>query len=181
VEEVSDLGQMQVNDYEQAGLTTDQFQAISKYMASNKFEVIGKDLTLYTSRLLGQGTSSSLEVVEGKFMSNGKPISVAVKKLGAHLKEDVEAALQMYRSKRIGDHPNIVMVYEQVNRSFFTYVAVQRCVFNLNRLFDEPGVISREAYNALKKVQLQNKKKRKNSRKKMVSARIKSFVLFASW
>ncbi len=77
---------------------------------------------------------------------------MAVKKLGAHLKEDVEAALFQYKQKRIGDHPNIVTVYEQVNRSFFTYVAVQRCVFNLNKLFEEPGKISKEAYQALMKV-----------------------------
>ncbi len=64
VEEVSDLGQMQVSDYEQAGLTTDQFQAISRYISSNKFEVISKELTLYTSRVLGHGSTSNLEVVE---------------------------------------------------------------------------------------------------------------------
>lgn len=178
VEEVSDLGQMNASDYEQAGLSPDQFEAISSYISSNKFEVINKELTLYTSRVLGQGTSSSLEVVEGKYMHNGKAVSVAVKKLGAHLKEDVDAALQLYKQKQIGDHPNIVTVYAQVNRSFFTYVVVQRCVFSVTRLFDEPGVISREAYNAMQKVitsiwlwfLLNNAS----------SVRIKSFVLFAS-
>lgn len=87
-------------------------QVISKYITSNKFEVVSKELTLYTSRLLGkvmfqsfisisilfslffQGTNSSLEVVEGKYVYQGKPVTVAVKKLGAQLKDDVEAALQ---------------------------------------------------------------------------------------
>jgi hypothetical protein len=33
-------------------------------------------------------------VVEGKYVYQGKPVTVAVKKLGAQLKDDVEAALQ---------------------------------------------------------------------------------------
>jgi serine/threonine protein kinase len=152
VENVSDLGQMGLADYEQAGLTVDQYESITRYMSKNQFEEISPDLTIYTSRVLGAGSTSSLEVLEGRYGRAGeKNRLVAVKKLGAHLKEDVEVALETYRAKRIGEHPNIVTVFDKIDRSFFTYIIVERCLFNIMKLYEEPGSISDEGFHALRK------------------------------
>ena len=146
VEDVSDVKEMSPEDFDEAGVDKNAQKKIMKKISAEPFEKVNDDLIIYPGRILGEGMTS--RCVEGLSLSRQV---VAVKILSPQLKEEVREAIELYKAKHIGEHPNIVTVYDHIDRAFDTLVVLERCHVSLMLLYEAEGTITEDRYAVLLK------------------------------